>query len=46
MPRRPAAWEVLIDSAYPERTARPIVRSGDAYELMARSTALLREMRD
>ncbi len=46
MPRRAAAWEVLLDSAYPERTACPIVRSGDAYELIARSTALLREMRD
>jgi len=46
MPRRAAAWQVLLDSAHPERTPMPIVHSGDFYELIARSTALLREMRD
>jgi isoamylase len=46
MPRRAAAWQVLLDSADPERTDMPIIQAGDLYELIARSTALLREMRD
>jgi glycogen operon protein len=47
MPRRGrAVWEVLLDSANPERSDRPRVRAGQSYELIARSTAVLREMRD
>jgi glycogen operon protein len=47
MPRREGtAWEVLLDSANPERSDRPSVRAGDSYELIGRSTALLREQRD
>jgi glycogen operon protein len=47
MPRRGrAVWEVLLDSANPERVDRPRVRAGQSYELIARSTAVLREMRD
>jgi isoamylase len=47
MPHRDGtAWQVLFDSAKPERTDRPLVRAGDYYELIARSTALLCEMRD
>ncbi len=47
MPRRPGtAWEVLVDSAAPDRTDRPMVQAGNFYELVARSTVLLKEMRD
>jgi glycogen operon protein len=47
MPRHGGtAWQVLLDSASPERTDGPIVPAGQFYELIARSTALLREMRD
>ncbi|HEY2014991.1 MAG TPA: glycogen debranching protein GlgX [Bryobacteraceae bacterium] len=47
MPRRQGtAWEVILDSANPERTDKPAIGAGDAYELIARSTALLRELTD
>jgi glycogen operon protein len=46
MPKEGAeAWEVTLDSGYPGREEKPVVKAGDAYELMARSTALLREVR-
>jgi isoamylase len=47
MPRRQGtAWEVILDSAQPERTEKPVIPPGDPYELIARSTALLRELTD
>jgi glycogen operon protein len=47
MPRRGGpAWEVLLDSACPDREEKPVVAPGDPYELVARSTALLRELTD
>jgi glycogen operon protein len=47
MPRRPGKeWEVLISSAAPEATEREAVRAGKPYELIPRSTALLRERKD
>jgi isoamylase len=47
MPRRQGtAWEVMLDSAQPERTEKPVIPPGDPYELIARSTALLRELTD
>jgi isoamylase len=47
MPRRQGtAWEVMLDSAQPERTEKPVIAPGDPYELIARSTALLRELTD
>ena len=47
MPRRlGTAWEVMIDSAQPERTEKPVIAPGESYELIARSTALLRELTD
>ena len=47
MPRRQGtAWEVVLDSAQPEQTDRPVIAPGDPYELIARSTALLRELTD
>jgi isoamylase len=47
MPRREGtAWEVLLDSAFPDRTDGPMVASGEPYELVPRSTALLRELTD
>ncbi|MGO9260630.1 MAG: glycogen debranching protein GlgX [Bryobacteraceae bacterium] len=45
MPRREGtAWEVILDSAEPERAAKPMVAAGEALELIPRSTALLREL--
>ncbi|HTX34034.1 MAG TPA: glycogen debranching protein GlgX, partial [Bryobacteraceae bacterium] len=40
------AWEVMLDSAAPEREDKPLIAAGEAFELIPRSTALLREMRD
>jgi len=45
-PRQGTAWEVLLDSAQPERTEKPVIAPGEPYELIARSTALLRELTD
>jgi glycogen operon protein len=47
MPRRPGtAWELLLDSAHPDCQDKTIIPAGDAFELIARSTALLRELSD
>jgi isoamylase len=47
MPRRQGtAWEAMFDSALPARTEKPVIAPGDPYELIARSTALLRELAD
>ena len=46
MPRSRFTWQVLLDSAHPKRTEGPLVRPGQFYELIARSTAVLREARD
>src|SRR5581483_8477296 len=45
MPRRPgSAWELLLDAAAPvDGHGRPVIPAGEPYELIARSTALLRE---
>jgi isoamylase len=45
-PRQGAAWELLLDSAVPARSERPVIAAGEPYELIARSTALLRELND
>jgi len=47
MPRiEGTAWEVALDSAEPAREKKPIVPAGEAFELIPRSTALLRELAD
>ncbi len=47
MPRdEGTAWELTIDSANPDREEKPVIRPGEPYELIARSTALLRELTD
>jgi glycogen operon protein len=47
MPRRPGtAWELLLDSAAPAREDKPVIPAGESFELIARSTALLRELSD
>jgi isoamylase len=47
MPRRQGtAWEVVLDSAEPTRTGKPVIAADGYYELIARSTALLRELTD
>jgi isoamylase len=47
MPRRPGtAWELILDSALPARPDKPIIPAGEPFELIARSTALLRELSD
>ncbi len=43
---RGTAWELMLDSAAPAREEKPLVASGEALELIPRSTALLREMTD
>jgi glycogen operon protein len=40
------AWEVLLDSASPEGDERRALRAGESYELVARSSAVLRELTD
>jgi glycogen operon protein len=40
------AWELAIDSAQPGREEKPVIKPGEPYELIARSTALLRELTD
>jgi isoamylase len=45
-PREGTAWEVLLDTTLPEREDRPVVKSGDFYDMPPRSTALLRELTD
>ena len=47
MPRvEGTAWELTIDSAAPQRQDKPVVAAGDCFELIPRSTALLRELAD
>jgi glycogen operon protein len=47
MPRKQgSAWEVLLDSNSPDRTDKPVIAAGSSFELIARSTALLRELTD
>ncbi|MBZ5724903.1 MAG: glycogen debranching protein GlgX [Acidobacteriia bacterium] len=40
------AWELLLDSGFPDKQDKPVIASGEPYELIARSTALLRELTD
>jgi glycogen operon protein len=40
------AWEVILDSGYPDRQEKPVAMPGEYYELIPRSTALLRELTD
>jgi isoamylase len=47
MPRHPGtAWEVLLDTGFPERTEKPVIAEGEFYDLIPRSSALLRQMAD
>jgi len=47
MPRRPGtAWELEVDTAFPDKEDRPVIPSGEYYELIPRSTAVLRELAD
>jgi glycogen operon protein len=47
MPRKEgAAWQVVLDSADPEGKGKPPIGPGDAYDLVARSSAVLRELTD
>jgi isoamylase len=45
-PREGVAWELLLDSATPDRDDRPVIAAGESYELIARSSAILRELTD
>jgi glycogen operon protein len=46
-PRREGfAWQVVIYSAEPDATATPTIGRGDYYELVAHSSAVLRELTD
>jgi isoamylase len=47
MPMRPGtAWELEIDTAFPEKSDRPVIPSGEYYEMVPRSSAVLRELAD
>ena len=47
MPQREGtAWELLVDSGQPGREDKPIIPGGRPFELIARSTAVLRELAD
>jgi isoamylase len=47
MPQRPGvAWEMQIDTAFPDKTEHPVIAPGEFYELVPRSTVLLRELAD
>jgi glycogen operon protein len=47
MPRNEGvAWELILDSANPERAEKPVIPPGQFYELIPRSAALLRELTD
>lgn len=47
MPRKDGtAWELMVDSGDPEKDDKQVIPSGEPYELVARSTALLRELMD
>jgi glycogen operon protein len=45
-PQQGTAWEVVLDSCCPGREEKPIIKAAEFYELIPRSIALLREMRD
>jgi glycogen operon protein len=42
--KKGAAWELVLDSAFPGKDDKSVIAPGEPYELIARSTALLREM--
>jgi glycogen operon protein len=47
MPRiQGTAWELVLDSANPARSDQPVIAAGNFYELIPRSTALLRQLAD
>ena len=47
MPRKQGtAWELLLGSQFPEPAEKRVIAPGEPYELIARSTALLRELAD
>ena len=47
MPARPGtAWELEIDTAFPEKAEKPVIPSGEYYEMVPRSTAVLKELAD
>ena len=45
-PREGTAWELEIDSAVVDRADKPVFAPGQFFELIPRSMALLRELRD
>jgi len=45
-PQKGVAWEVMIDSGVPDRPDKPVIEPGQPHELIARSTAIMRELRD
>ena len=40
------AWELMLESANPARSDQPVIAAGGFYELIPRSTALLRQLAD
>jgi glycogen operon protein len=47
MPPRPGtAWELEVDTAFPGKEDKPVIPSGEYYEMTPRSSAVLRELAD
>ncbi|HKE25682.1 MAG TPA: glycogen debranching protein GlgX [Bryobacteraceae bacterium] len=47
MPPRPGtAWELEVDTAFPDKGEKPVIPSGEYYEMVPRSSAVLRELAD
>ena len=47
VPRRPGiVWELELDTTVPEELEHPVIVSGEYYEMVPRSTVLLRELAD
>jgi glycogen operon protein len=44
--RKGSAWELLMSSGAPTSADHPVIAAGEPYDLIARSTALLRELTD
>jgi len=47
VPRRPGiVWELELDTTVPEKPERPVIVSGEFYEMVPRSAVVLRELAD
>jgi glycogen operon protein len=45
-PRQGTAWELEVDTAFPDKSDKSVIPSGEYYEMVPRSSAVLRELAD